>query len=299
VRIGTQLYPVESSFSFPNGGENRLVVGATPDVAGEKEWTVKTEKLTANGAYRIIAEGKHYRITRELTPQPSRVLVKDHIENLTEADLGLALDNRVDARDKADVNLQALAAPIPPLFIRAKDHGLGLVPLDDIYQYTQATYVEGSAGGSKIPGLGIAKGAAHTLEWAVYPIATTDYYDLVNAIRRDEGLNGLTVDGCLSFSHSGVWLRKAPPEPLVKFGGLKYAASGSLTKVADDPELSFQGIEFLHNLRASGNQTTFGFVTSESNPAMKEQAIAGGAAFLLTKPFDAERLAEVVGAVVG
>jgi hypothetical protein len=113
VRIGTQLYPVESSFSFPNGGENRLVVGATPDVAGEKEWTVKTEKLTANGAYRIIAEGKHYRITRELTPQPSRVLVKDHIENLTEADLGLALDNRVDARDKGDVNLQALAAPIP------------------------------------------------------------------------------------------------------------------------------------------------------------------------------------------
>jgi two-component system chemotaxis response regulator CheY len=59
------------------------------------------------------------------------------------------------------------------------------------------------------------------------------------------------------------------------------------------------GIEFLHKLRASGNQTTFGFVTSESNPAMKEQAIAGGAAFLLTKPFDAERLAEVVGAVVG
>ena len=58
------------------------------------------------------------------------------------------------------------------------------------------------------------------------------------------------------------------------------------------------GIEFLNNLRAQGNQVTFGFVTSESNPAMKEQAIAGGAAFLLTKPFDAERLAEVVGAVV-
>jgi two-component system, chemotaxis family, chemotaxis protein CheY len=59
------------------------------------------------------------------------------------------------------------------------------------------------------------------------------------------------------------------------------------------------GIEFLTNLRASGNDTTFGFITSESNPAMKELAIAGGASFLLTKPFDAERLAEVVSAVVG
>ncbi|MFM7398908.1 MAG: LamG-like jellyroll fold domain-containing protein [Verrucomicrobiota bacterium] len=250
VRIGAQSYPVESSFSYPHGGENRLVVGAAMDAAGEKEWTIKTEKMGEYG-YRIVATGKHYRLTRELTPQPSRIHVKDHIENLTDADIGLALDNRVDVREKADVNLQALAAPIPPLFVRAKDHGLGLVPLDDIYQYTQATYVKGNTGGSKIAGLGIAKGAAHTLEWAVYPIATPDYYDLVNAIRRDEGLNGLTVDGCLSFSHSGVWLRKAPPEPLVKFGGLKYAASGALTKVADDPELSFQGIEFLHNPKES------------------------------------------------
>lgn len=245
VRIGAQSYPVESSFSYPHDGENRLVVGAAPDTTGEKEWTVKTEKMGEHG-HRIVATGKHYRITRELTPQPGRILVKDRIENLTDADLGLALDNRVDVRDKADVELQALAAPVPPLFLRAKNHGLGLVPLDDVYQLTQATYVEGRAGGAKIAGLGIAKGAAHTLEWAVYPLATTDYYDLINAIRRDEGLNGLTVDGCLAMSHSGVWLRKAPPEPLVKFGGLKYAASGCLTEVADDPELSFQGIEFVN-----------------------------------------------------
>lgn len=58
------------------------------------------------------------------------------------------------------------------------------------------------------------------------------------------------------------------------------------------------GIEFLNDLRASGNQTTFGFVTSESNPAMKEKAIDSGAAFFLSKPINVERLAEVVGAVV-
>ncbi len=58
------------------------------------------------------------------------------------------------------------------------------------------------------------------------------------------------------------------------------------------------GIEFLQNLRATGNKTTVGFVTSESNTEMKEQAIAAGAAFFLKKPFDAERLGEVIGAVV-
>ena len=58
------------------------------------------------------------------------------------------------------------------------------------------------------------------------------------------------------------------------------------------------GIELLTALRSAGNSTRFGFVTSESNPAMREQAIGAGAEFLLVKPFDADRLAEVVGSGV-
>lgn len=55
------------------------------------------------------------------------------------------------------------------------------------------------------------------------------------------------------------------------------------------------GLEFLQELRASGDQTTFGFVTSESNPAIREKAIGAGAAFLLSKPFTSERFADVIG----
>lgn len=58
------------------------------------------------------------------------------------------------------------------------------------------------------------------------------------------------------------------------------------------------GIEFLRELRATGNQTPFGFVTSESNPAMREQAIEAGAQFLLCKPFNADQFEEIVGSVV-
>ena len=59
------------------------------------------------------------------------------------------------------------------------------------------------------------------------------------------------------------------------------------------------GIQFLTALRDSGNSTTFGFVTSESGSAMREQALAAGASFLLVKPFNGERFAEVIGATVG
>ena len=51
------------------------------------------------------------------------------------------------------------------------------------------------------------------------------------------------------------------------------------------PELN--GLDFLKSLRAGGDDTTFGFVTSESTPAMRDVAIAAGAAFVLAKPFSA------------
>jgi hypothetical protein len=238
-------YPVESIYSCPGGGENRLAVTGQPDATAEKGWTVRTEK-TGAVAYRVVAAGAFYRVTREIEKQPSRILVRDRIENLTAADLGLAVDNRLAAPAGRDLDLQALAAPYPPVFVAARGHGVGLVPLNDLYQVSQRTYIDHArrVGGSSIAGLGIPKGGAHTLEWAIYPVDTRDYYDLINAIRRDEGLNHVTVDGCLALGHAGQWQRGSPPAELVRYGGLKYAANGGLMHIADDPEISFQGIEF-------------------------------------------------------
>ncbi len=61
------------------------------------------------------------------------------------------------------------------------------------------------------------------------------------------------------------------------------------------PEMT--GIEFLRALRAEDNNTAFGFVTSESTPAMRDQAIAAGAAFLLAKPFSADDFQKLLAQV--
>lgn len=63
------------------------------------------------------------------------------------------------------------------------------------------------------------------------------------------------------------------------------------------PEVN--GIDFLRELRSGGNSTPFGFVTSESTPAMREQAAEAGAAFLIGKPFTAEVFSESLGPVLG
>lgn len=49
------------------------------------------------------------------------------------------------------------------------------------------------------------------------------------------------------------------------------------------PEMT--GIEFLDALRAKGDSTPFGFVTSQSAPEIRDQAVQSGASFLITKPF--------------
>jgi two-component system chemotaxis response regulator CheY len=62
------------------------------------------------------------------------------------------------------------------------------------------------------------------------------------------------------------------------------------------PEMS--GIELLQALRAEGNAVKLGFVTSESDPAMRDLAFQAGAAFMLTKPFTPDAFKAVLGPVL-
>jgi two-component system, chemotaxis family, chemotaxis protein CheY len=70
--------------------------------------------------------------------------------------------------------------------------------------------------------------------------------------------------------------------------------------VAESPDLilsdwnmpEMNGIDCLAALRASGNQTPFGFVTSEGSDDMRARAASTGALFLIAKPFTAETFEE-------
>lgn len=81
--------------------------------------------------------------------------------------------------------------------------------------------------------------------------------------------------------------------------GLEKVRSDAPDLVLSDWNMpNMTGMDFLKALREEGNVTTFGFVTSESTPAMRDQAIAAGAAFMLTKPFNAEAFEELLIGVV-
>lgn len=58
------------------------------------------------------------------------------------------------------------------------------------------------------------------------------------------------------------------------------------------------GLDVLQTLRASGNEVTFGFVTSEGSVEMRQRAYAAGAQFVIGKPFDADVVLDVLGSVL-
>lgn len=58
------------------------------------------------------------------------------------------------------------------------------------------------------------------------------------------------------------------------------------------PEMN--GIELLQALRAEGCQVRFGFVTSESQAHIKDQALDAGAMFVIVKPFTAEDFSKML-----
>lgn len=77
---------------------------------------------------------------------------------------------------------------------------------------------------------------------------------------------------------------------------LAYATSQPFDLILSDWNMpNMLGIEMLQQLRALGNQTPVGFVTSEGSQQMRDIAANSGASFLIAKPFDASTFQQILG----
>src|SRR5690606_22147390 len=77
----------------------------------------------------------------------------------------------------------------PSAFAQWKNGGLGLTATDDVFRVHVKTFADADGLGLADPHLGIAPGAAVTLEWDIFPVSAEeghsgDYWDFVNTVRR-------------------------------------------------------------------------------------------------------------------
>jgi hypothetical protein len=247
VTVRGHKLPFASSCSYPDAGDNRLLVGPG-DRKGEPGWQVTTKRISGD-QYEVSARGKHYLLTRKVRLYPDRVSVQDTFRNTTRADLGIIVDNHLDAT-AAPYESWAVAgypgsdrrkgAESPSVYAGWKDCGVGMLPLDDVYVVQSTVYADGKRAGAMTDEFGLAAGAEYTLEWAVYPTAKPDYYEFLNRVRKDEGRNGHVAGGF-------AFLPQTPPitREYAELRNLAYGAFGCLCNVADDPEIEIEGLDFL------------------------------------------------------
>lgn len=205
-------YPFETLVSYPNAGFNRLEASPEPTVQGQRGWHTS---LRAGPEPLIIGEGPDYELRRSITVVNGHLEVADTWVNRRDRDLGLIVDNRVMIEGDRRVHLAGSADPgrmryyspgYPAVYVAGAGHGIGMICEDDVYR-NQAwlTYnTEDNSAGLRTEMLWLPEGGAYTLRWSIYPMASDDQFDFVNAVRQDWGSNYLTPGPWGFFSPDSV-----------------------------------------------------------------------------------------------
>ena len=240
IRVGGESFEFASAISYPNAGLNQLTAGAQPDTTGQSGWQVRARQ-TSNGG-EVIGEGPDYRLRRTVRFTPRRIEVADEITNRhQDRKLGLLVRHAVSLKNKTVVvRLAGNADPAineyhsngnPSVYaaLEKANLGLGLLIEDDVFRNQATLFYDADAAnaGFRTEMLCLPAGGSHTLRWAVYPVASTDYYDFINLVRADWGAN-YTVDGAWTFFSPDSILKMSVEEIRRQFRrlGIRYACSG-------------------------------------------------------------------------
>ncbi len=223
---GKDRFFIESDFSYertPTMGFNRLHVGNAP--GGRSDWRVSVASAGAD-AVKILAQCADYQVERVLKVEDHRIAVRDFYTNRTARDLGVrwrhtvgqhapqALANRLAGQRQVSV-VKYFGTANPTLFACGGAGAVGLLAEDTVSRAQLELRAAGNVQSMESVGMGIPANGSVTLDWAVYPTPSRDYYDFINAVRRDWKMN-YTIDGPyaghdvnVTFSRSGV--KPLPP----------------------------------------------------------------------------------------
>ena len=195
----------DSYFSVPGGTYNRWNCKGAED--NLSEWKTSFQK-TQNG-FEITGTGKYYRIKRRIVCLPHRVDVFDSITNHSSRLIGLIAGTRCISSITPEYNwvigsTEDVSSTYgkhenpganSTVFLQMKKTGLGLTVNDDVFRLQCNFLSQGQLSGISTSHLAVKQGETYTLEWSIYPMKSTDYFDFINTVRKDWDVNHRTLLG--------------------------------------------------------------------------------------------------------
>lgn len=183
---------------------------------------------------------RYFIFQRQIEQREEAVLLRDTFTNLTGENLPVMQRHRVTPNPSRDrqgafkkVWLAGLSpssgtgmtsSPENPTTFGATDKvGVGLMPLDDVFQVHVTNFSDGKSIGLADNNFVLKPKATHTAEWAIVLTTKPDYFAFVNAARRLRGVN-FTIDGAFAFLRADPRLTgKWTDEQLTNFVRFKSA----------------------------------------------------------------------------
>ncbi|MHB0998871.1 MAG: hypothetical protein ACYC27_06460 [Armatimonadota bacterium] len=229
IHAGDRDFASGSLFSRPGGGWYRIGADASPQ-GDAVRWQIKPGNQTGN-KWEGTAETPQFSLHRAIHVDGHRVRVEDTLTNLSDKDLGwmirnelavpvdpasapavhLGGDSRLDPstiytrilKDGARVTgIDCWRPSNPTVFVPFPDAGIGLLIEDDVTRVHSFTYWRLSAPDSMTVGLrdenfALPPGGKYTIRWSAYIIPGVEktYYDFINQVRADRGLNDIRIPG--------------------------------------------------------------------------------------------------------
>jgi hypothetical protein len=204
VIAGKLRLPIATSFSVPGGGWIRFGEAVAPR---ENETAAKFVGLMSGEGWRGDYQNSSYKIFRNFDYPKSKIT--DTITNLTDQDLGMMVRREMklpapvptvylggDDNPAANIDMQPQN---PTIFVPFEDFSVGIVDNDDIMRAQGIRSYDAAvpAVSSRTERLVIPARGSVTLDWSVYalPQPTNSYFDFVNHVRRDWGVNNVTIQG--------------------------------------------------------------------------------------------------------
>ncbi len=253
VSCGGQRVHVQSSFSYPNVGWNRL--GETR--GDEEEATWRPSVANAEGGLQVSAQGTSYSLRRTVARHDDHITVSDRLTNLTDQDLHISLRHSflTEGLDDPEVWLQGLKLRMPQgnqsggdnptALLIAGETGFGMVAEDDVLrsQCSQVADAELGEVGLLDHLFMLMPGAEYEIRWSVYPLPGGGYWEMVNAIRRNWGTN-FAITGPFMFApHPGIMEEQIPDLQAWLDNGSASIVSSQIPRIEDKRLL--HGLDFL------------------------------------------------------
>ncbi|MCC7349724.1 MAG: hypothetical protein IT446_04070 [Phycisphaerales bacterium] len=223
---------VDSSFSVPGGGHNRLG-GASV----EPRWKPRVTQVTPN-EWRIEAAGESYSLTRTIRQTEGRIAIEDTFKNLTHQDIGIIFDNHLNLENHRGIDYARIGGWLgqgitdvnsrenPTLFFPLEHSSLSMVIEDDFYRNQGRFYFDPKAhhSGVRDEMFAMAPRSSYTVKWSLYVRPSDDYFDMINQVRRDWDVN-VTIPGPIHWIATTRNIVPMPQEKLDQYlrtSGAKY-----------------------------------------------------------------------------